>query len=99
MCVVYDIIKVNIVLGLNDASGPFRPSPEVVSCKKIRFKTIKFSRKMWAKQVFFHAQWRAFQNAACNGLQTYVIAVEKCDLVVFVPSKSKDMKLVYIAHI
>ena len=73
--------------------------PEVISCKKIRDKIVKFSEKMWAKKVFFHPGWRAFQNAGCDGMQTYVIAVEKSDRMVFVQSKSKDMKLVYIAHI
>ena len=56
-------------------------------------------QKNVGKKVFFHPEWRVFQNAGCNGMQTYVTAVEKSDQVVFVPSKSKDMKLVYIAHI
>ena len=51
------------------------------------------------KKVFFLPEWRDFQNAGCDGMQTYVIALEKSDQMVFVPSKSKDMNMVYIAHL
>ena len=83
----------------NETSEPVSPSPEVVSSKKIRAKTVIFSSKIWGEKAFLHLEWRVFQNAACKGLQTYVIAVEKSDRMVFVPSKSKDMNLVYIACI
>ena len=67
--------------------------------QKKRVETVMLSRKHMVKKVIFHPGWRVFQNAGCNGMQTYVIALEKSDRGVFVPSKSKDMKLVYIAHI
>ena len=65
---------------------------------KKRVETVMLSRKHMVKKVIFHPEWRVFQNAGCDGMQTYVIALEKSDGMVSVPSL-KDMKLLYIAHI
>ena len=49
------------------------------------------------EKAVFRSAWRVSWYWACNGMQTYVIAFEKCDLMVFVPSKSNDKHLLYIA--
>ena len=48
------------------------------------------------KSVFLSA-WRISWYWASRAKQTYVIEVEKCDRMVFVPSKSKDKHILYKA--
>ena len=49
------------------------------------------------EKVVFRRAWRVSWYWASDGLQRYVIGFEKCDRMVFVPSKSNDKHILYIA--